>query len=328
MENEVFSGYRGQHRLFDPAAVKTYPLAGRPNKVQLSDLVQPDRVPSSRPAAASDIEILAAIVRETRQAGRPVIVFTGAHLVKNGFSPLVIELMNRGLVTLVAGNGAVSIHDFELALIGQTSESVPNALPEGKFGLADDFPLYNKMVNEGYDRGLGLGEALGKAINSDQAFKHPEVSILAAGSKLGLPVTIHLGIGTDVNQQHPSFSGARAGGASHRDFLIFSEQIGQMAKGGVFINIGSAVTGPEVMLKTISMVASAGRAPRSIVTADFDLRPADPKAMADEKSPFYYFRDQKSIVTRVPQSFGGRGFYIEGDQRQTFPYFFSCLIRK
>jgi hypothetical protein len=157
-------------------------------------------------------------------------------------------------------------------------------------------------------------------------FNHPEASLLAAAYNADVPFTIHVGIGTDVIDQHPSFSGEAKGGCSGRDFLIFTEEIAHMTEGGVILNIGSAVTGPEVVLKAVSMAANKGRTPDKIVCADFDIRPYKPASMTDESSEGYYFRDQKSIVTRIPDSFGGKGMYIQGNQKVTVPYLYRKLV--
>jgi hypothetical protein len=152
------------------------------------------------------------------------------------------------------------------------------------------------------------------------------VSILATGYRLDIPVTIHATIGTDVTDQHPNFDGAAKGGTSARDFMIFADTMAKMTSGGVVLNIGSAVTGPEVLLKAVSMSANVGCPPQNIITADFDLRPHEPHSMGNENSLFYYYRDQKSVVTRIPQSFGGKGYYIHGDQRVTIPLLYQKII--
>jgi hypothetical protein len=189
---------------------------------------------------------------------------------------------------------------------------------------------------------LGFGEALGKMIcdedfrrqvlsrlageNSFVNFLHPEVSVLAACYRSDVPFTVHAGIGTDVTDQHPSFDGEAKGGCSGRDFLIFANEVAKFADGGVFLNIASAVTGPEVFLKAVSMAANVGNVPRNIITADFDLRDYSPEQMTDESAQSYYFRDQKSVVTRIPQAFSGRGYYVQGDQKQTIPLLYKRIL--
>lgn len=340
--------YRGRYNAFDAGVIRTCPLVGRPNRVKLADLVRPaealDRQYDLATEQRERIETLADHVCDHHRAGRPIAFFTGAHLIKNGLGPLLIDLIRRNLFSVVATNGAGAIHDFELALIGETSETVPNALPKGEFGMAYEFAYFNHCLSVGNQHKLGGGESLGRMIcetdfrdevlqavqreGSPGGFAHPDCSILAAGYRARVPVTLHVGIGTDVTDQHPSFDGQAKGGVSGRDFLIFTEQIKRFTDGGMFINVGCAVTAPEVLLKAISMAASAGHPPNAILTADFDIRPFKPQDMADESSPFYYWRDQKSIVTRIPQAFGGTGVYVEGDQRITFPAFYQAVIER
>ena len=265
-------------------------------------------------------------------------------MIKNGLGPLLADLVKRGLVSLIAGNCATAIHDFELALIGQTSENVPDALGKGRFGMAYEFAYFNCALSIGNENNLGCGESLGKTIcdedfrskvlalvakdDSPRSFRYPQVSVLAACYENNIPFTVHVGIGTDVIDQHPSFDGRAKGGCSGRDFLIFTNEITKFATGGVILNIGSAVTGPEVLLKAVSMAANTGSAPDNIITADFDLRDHQPAAMSDESKEGYYFRDQKSIVTRIPQAFNGKGFYIRGDQKKTFPLLYKKIVEQ
>jgi len=339
--------YQGRYHAFDPAKITTYPLKARSNKVTLDDLVFPDRLDTSGMSVAEETlrsitEVAGAMVA-ARRSDKPVILFTGAHLIKNGLGPLLADLVNRGLVTLVAGNAATSIHDFELALIGQTSENVPAALSQGAFGMAYEFAYMNAALYVGDQMKLGYGETLGRMIcdrpfaeqvfsslrNEDPevAFTHSEVSVLAACYRNEIPFTVHVGVGTDVIDQHPSFDGRAKGGCSGRDFMIYTDQVTKLTNGGVVLNIGSAVTGPEVLLKAVSMAANVGKAPKSILTVDMDLRPHDTKQMTDESASGYYYRDQKSVVTRIPDAFGGRGFYIQADQRQAFPLLYSEIIK-
>jgi len=340
--------YRGKYPIFDTSRIRTYPLETRRNKVTLDELLRPadiEKFAVDLPRRTQDdIAAVAEAVVSARRAGKPVVAFTGAHLVKNGLGPLLAELVVRRVVTLVAGNAATAIHDFELALIGQTSENVPQALGKGAFGMAREFGYINAAVALGHEQGLGFGEALGRAIcepaffelvlarvapdDRPRAFEHPEVSLVASCYRNGVPFTVHAGIGTDVTDQHPSLDGAAKGACSARDFLIFAEQIANLAGGGVVVNVGSAVAGPEVLLKAVSMAANVGRAPAGIVTAVFDLRRYQPEAMSDESAEGYYFRDLKSIVTRIPKAFAGRGFYIRGNQKQTFPLFCKMIVQR
>lgn len=338
--------YEGKYNIFDQDTVKTYPVCGRSNKVKLDDILRTSdvsRMVFDLPAeTVSVIEIVAKEMVSAREEGKPVVLFTGAHLIKNGLSNLLVDLVNRGFVTLVAGNGATAIHDFELALIGETSENVPDALGTGAFGMAYEFAYINRAISAGNDQKLGYGESLGKMIcdigfrdhalssiaknDSPRDFLNPEISVMAACYQKSIPFTVHVGIGTDVTDQHPSFDGRAKGGCSARDFLIYTGEIAKLTCGGVVLNIGSAVTGPEILLKAVSMAASTGRAPQNIITADFDLRSYSPDKMSDESSEGYYFRDQKSIVTRIPQAFAGRGLYIQGNQKQTFALLYKKIV--
>jgi hypothetical protein len=338
--------YDGKYNVFDLNRINTYPLSTRSNKVTLDDLVRPmdiENITIDLPEkTCSDIETIAGAVVSSRKAEKPVVLFTGAHLIKNGLGPLLADLVRRGLVTLVAGNCATAIHDFELALIGQTSENVPDALGKGQFGMAYEFAYINCALSVGNKYKLGCGESLGRMmcdedfrnevlaligkVSSSLSFCCPLASVLSACYENEVPFTVHVGIGTDVIDQHPSFDGQAKGGCSGRDFLIYTNEIAKFTDGGVLLNIGSAVTGPEVLLKAVSMAANAGNIPNNIITADFDLRDHKPEAMSDESSQGYYFRDQKSIVARIPQAFNGKGFYIQDNQRQTFPLLYKKVI--
>lgn len=340
--------YRGKYNFFDASRIHTYPLSTRSNKVTLEDLVRPadvDAIAVDLPdKTCGEIEGIAEAVASSRKSGRSVVLFAGAHLIKNGLGLLLGDLVNRGAVTLVAGNAATAIHDFELALIGQTSENVPEALGGGRFGMAGEFAYINTALSLGDELKLGFGESLGRMICEEafaekvfastakgdwvRGFAHPQVSVLAACYRNDIPFTVHAGVGTDVIDQHPSFDGRAKGGCSGRDFLIYTNEIAALAGGGVILNIGSAVTGPEVLLKAVSMAANSGSGAKDIITADFDIREHSPGAMTDESAAGYYFRDQKSIVTRIPQAFGGRGYYVQGNQKQTFVLLYKMIVEK
>ena len=339
--------FNSRYNTFDLNQVNTYPLSARSNKVTLDDLIKPEDIENLAielsGKTCGDIDDIARQIVSCRQTGKPVVVFTGAHLIKNGLGLLLAEMVKHGLVSLVAGNGATAIHDFELALIGQTSENVPNALGKGRFGMAREFAYFNYAMSVGNKYKLGLGESLGRTICDENfrrevlasatkgdlpaTFAHPEVSLLAACYQNSVPFTVHVGIGTDVVDQHPSFDGQAKGGCSGRDFLIYTNEIAKLTDGGVVLNIGSAVTGPEVLLKAVSIAANTGSIPNGILTADFDLRDQKSGAMNDESSQGYYFRDQKSVATRIPQAFAGKGFYIQGNQKQTFPLLYKKTIQ-
>ena len=338
--------YKGRYKAFDPGQIKTYPVSERTNKVRLDDLVEPDQLNEmtlSVPKEVEDnIDLLARKIVSARDKNKPVIFFTGAHLIKNGLSKLVGDLIKRNVFTMISGNAATSIHDFELGLIGETSEYVPQALEKGQFGMAYEFNYINAALILGNRYKLGYGEAIGKMIRNESfrnevanilglekksiKFTHPEVSIQAICYENKVPMTIHAGIGTDVPDQHSWFDGEAKGGCSGRDFLIYANEISKLTEGGVILNVGSAVTGPEVFLKAASMAGNIGQTPHKIITANFDLRPYNPENFTDENTVGYYYRDQKSIVTRVPQAYGGKGYYIGGNQKQTVPLFYKKLL--
>ncbi|MFC1676309.1 hypothetical protein ACFL3G_04510 [Planctomycetota bacterium] len=339
--------YKGKYKIFDALLVKTYPLKERTNKVHLENIVDPKTISAQSfdvgVETVEEIEVIAQKIVAARKAGKPVIVFTGAHLIKNGLSRLLIELVKLDMVTLIAGTGAVAIHDFELALIGQTSEYVPNALEEGQFGMAYEFAYPNTALQLGNKYKLGYGESLAKMIcdetfrdevlaiaakdDSPKEFSNKQLSVLAACYEKSIPFTVHVGIGTDVIDQHKSFDGKAKGGCSGRDFLIYAEEVTKLTQGGVVLNIGSAVTGPEVFLKAVSMAGNIGKTPDNITTADFDLRKHEPAKMTDEAAQCYYFRDQKSVVTRIPQAFNGKGYYIQGNQKATVPLLYKNIMK-
>lgn len=337
--------YRGKYKTFDPKQIVTYPISIRDNKVKLSDLLTPEQAMTQNFEAIEevkkDMKMLAAKLVELRSKDLPVVLFTGAHLIKNGLGLLLADLVQRDLLTCVAGNMATSIHDFELAMIGETSEYVPQALEKGQFGMAYEFAYINAALSLGDRHELGLGECLGKTIvdenfrkevlakvwkeGSPDKFRFPEKSVLATCYKKNIPFTIHAGMGTDVTDQHVSFDGRAKGGCSGRDFLIYTHEIEKLYRGGMVLNIGSAVTGPEVFLKAASMTGNIGKTPKGIITADFDIRPFHRTHITDESKTGYYYRDQKSIVVRVPEAYGGTGYYIEGNQKQTFPLFYKYI---
>ncbi len=337
--------YNGRYSVFPADRIATYPVAGRANRVTLADLIHPEAIAEieyNLQGMETTVKKLAVLVATAVRTSRPVILFLGAHVVKNGLGPLIVDLVRRKIVTLVATNGAGAIHDFELALIGETSEHVPRALPEGKFGMAREFGYINAALAEGQKLQIGFGEALGRLMcdpvfrsaveerlggNDRIGFSHKEISIIATAYECGIPLTVHVGVGTDVIDQHPNFDGAAKGGCSGRDFLIYAQEITRAAGGGVVLNVSSAVTGPEVLLKAVSMAGNIGKAPAGIITGDLDLKPYCPDNMVNERSPDYYSRHQKSVATRIPQAFGGKGFYIQGDHRMTFPRLYQEVLK-
>jgi len=319
--------------LFDHSRIKRYPIARRKNRTHAEDLVWPQSILKKKPLFRSgDLDAVARAIIAAKKARKPVIWMMGAHPLKCGFSPLIVDLMKRGFVTLFATNGAGTIHDFELALIGETSENVPNGLRRGTFGFAlETGKLMNLALRKGNAKKMGYGESLGRLICGEPLprrvnFPHRDWSVLGTAHRLGIPATVHVTIGGDIVHQHPEFDGEATGGCSGRDFAIFAKHCEGLARGGVVVNIGSAVTSPEILLKAVSMCSNVGKRPRGIVTANFDFQPVRAADMRDERKPGYYRRDIKSIVTRIPEAFAGHGYYIRGDFLKTIPALYRKLV--
>jgi len=253
----------------------------------------------------------------------------GAHLLRAGVARFIIDLMERGLLQHVAMNGAGPIHDFEMAMIGQTTESVARYIQEGQFGLWEETGRMNAIIAEGYREGLGIGEALGRAI-ANESFPNRDLSVLAAGCRLGIPVTSHIGIGYDIIHEHPNCDGSALGGASYEDFLIFAHTVSHL-EGGVVLSFGSAVMAPEVFLKALAMARnvahSEGRRITDFTTAVFDLVDLgeDLSEEAPRTDPRYYFRPFKTLLLRTVQD-GGRSVYVRGEHRLTFPALYQAVL--
>ncbi len=279
------------------------------------------------PYAHPDLPALAARLATARREGREVIVLMGAHVIKQGLSRFLVDLLRRGLITCLGLNGAGAIHDYELARVGATTESVARYIRTGEFGLWRETSGINDLVNQA--KGRGLCQAVGEGIIAG-AFPYLEVSLLATGAELGVPVTVHIGVGYDIIHEHPNFDGARAGEASYRDFLTFTEHIRHL-EGGVFLCLGSAVMGPEVYLKALSMARNVesqeGRELRHLTTAVFDLADLgdDLSQEAPKTDHRYYFRPWKTVLLRTVAD-GGESYYIQGNLRATVPALYRELL--
>lgn len=309
----------------DLSRVTTYPLAQRRNLVHLADLIAPETPPP--PFDSPELDEVAVQIIAARRAGRPVIWMMGAHVIKSGLSRLLVDLMRRGIVTHVAGNGAVSIHDFELALIGETSEDVASSLEDGTFGMAEETgALMHQAIREGARDGLGYGAAVGRFIaENTERFPFREVSVLCNAYTLGVPATIHVTVGADIIHQHPITDFGAIGAASGLDFRLFIASVSEL-EGGVFLNFGSAVTGPEVFLKALTIACNLGRNVADVTTANFDLLPlGDYRCPVSADEPAYYYRPRKNIINR-PTSLGGRGYHITGDHRVTIPNLYHRVV--
>jgi hypothetical protein len=304
---------------FDRSRLQLKPLAERVHDMTLDDLLKPDE--AAPPVAEPALPEIADRMVRARRAGRPVILLMGAHLIKQGLSYLVIDLMQRGLITHVAMNGAGPIHDFELALIGATTESVARYITEGQFGLWQETGRLNDIIVAGDHEGLGLGEAVGRAIEKD-ALPHRAASICAAGYRLRIPVTVHVGLGHDIIHEHPNCDGAALGAATYRDFLIMTQAITGI-QDGVVLSAGTQVMGPEVFLKGLAMARNVARqrgdSINRFTTAVFDLTDlgSDMHHEAPKTQAAYYFRPYKTLLVRTVAD-GGESFYVRGMYRQTF----------
>jgi hypothetical protein len=267
---------------------------------------------------------------EARRERRPVILMMGGHAVKLGLSRYLIDLIERGIVTHLATNGAGIIHDFELALGGGTSENVSKWIERGQFGLWRETSRLNDIILAAANRGEGLGEAVGRVIEEERLPFH-HLSIAAAGWRMGVPVTSHVGIGSDIIHAHANCDGAALGAASYTDFLILAESVSQL-EGGLFLNVGSAVTGPEVYLKALSMARNVARKRGericNFTTAVFDLvqLPANYRQGPPSKDhPQYYYRPWKTILVRTVAD-GGRSYFFSGDIGSTLPTLWRKVI--
>jgi hypothetical protein len=305
---------------FDRSRLRLQPLAQRQHDLDLSVLLPLDAPPGdfSHPA----LPVLGRRLVEAQAHGRARILLMGAHVLRAGVARHLIDLMERGLLSHIAMNGAGPIHDWEFALIGASTESVARYIQTGEFGLWTETGRMNDVIRAGAKAGIGLGEALGRAI-LDGPFPHKDVSVLAAAVRLGVPLTVHVGIGYDILHEHPNCDGAAIGLASYQDFLIFTEAVTRL-EGGVLLNFGSAVMGPEVYLKALAMArnvaAQEGRTIRQFTTAVFDLVPleGDTRQQASKSDPRYYYRPWKTILVRTVAD-GGESFYVQGDHRVTVP---------
>lgn len=306
----------------------------RPLADRVHDLTLEDVLPLSwEPPSFDDPHLveIAGRITAAREGGRPVILLMGAHVIKQGLSRFVIDLMEKGLLTHVGGNGACAIHDFELALIGATTESVGRYLPKGQFGMWQETGRINNAVSRGNRVNLGFGEAVGKTIEEEN-FPHRDVSILAAGYRLKIPVTIHIGIGQDIIHLHPNFDPGASASASYGDFLSLAHALLKL-KGGVVLNYGTAVMGPEVFQKALSAARNIahqkGQRIEHFTTAVFDLVDlgADIHHEPPKDDPRYYFRPFKTLLVRAVQE-ASESFYVRGDHRLTFPTLYCLLLER
>lgn len=316
---------------FDRSRLKLKPLSDREhdlNRDVILDLTGP--IPEyDHP----NLEILADRIIQAKSKGAAVLILMGAHVIRSGVNRFLIDMMQKGYISLIGGNGACAIHDMEFAMIGQTTESVARYIQEGQFGLWRETGRVNDAAIYASENGYGFGEAVGKMIHENPIeFPYRETSLFAAGYRLGIPVTIHVGIGQDIVHEHPNFDGAAAGAASYRDFLTLAHFVENL-EGGVMLNIGTAVMGPEVYLKALSMARNVAfqqaQQIKKFTTAVFDMRDLgeDIHSEAPKSDAVYYFRPYKTVLVRTVAD-GGESYYIQGDHRATVTNLHRLIMEK
>ncbi len=315
--------------MFDRSQLKIRPLRERVNDLDIQVVKTLDA--PVLPFHSPELEAVAEAIVKAHRAGTQVIMLMGAHVIREGNANYIINLMERKIITHIGFNGAGVIHDYEFAKIGATTESVAHYISEGQFGLWQETGEINDIVAGGYTDGLGLGEAVGKAIE-EQEFPFRKSSILAAGYRLHVPVTVHVSIGQDIIHEHPNMNGAAFGETSYRDFLIFTQSITGLQH-GVFLNYGTQVMGPEVYLKALAMARNVahqkGQKICEFTTAVFDLVDLgeDLHSEAQKYTARYYFRPYKTILVRTVQD-GGTSHYIRGNHNETFPNLYHLILQK
>ena len=301
--------------------VSTYPLSSRPSKVSLDDFAKPIAEESSLTdflaslpniLAVQSLRTLAARMHRARELHKPIIWGIGGHVIKTGLAPIIIDLMKRGFVTGIAANGSVLVHDSEIAMVGSTSEDVDATLGEGIFGGADETgKLLNNAARDGAKDSIGLGEATGRSLSALSP-KHAAQSLLCAAYQARVPFTAHVTIGGDICHFHPDADGAAIGATTHTDFRLLAELVRRMNGGSVYLNIGSAVTLPEVFLKAVTLVRNLGNELSDITTANFDF--------------IQSYRPLTNVVRRPNADGAGRGYSIIGHHELTLPLLAAELI--
>ncbi|MBW1836232.1 MAG: hypothetical protein JRI99_04605 [Deltaproteobacteria bacterium] len=303
------------------STIKTYPLSERKSMVSSSDFAKAwekgsglqdflDRLPNI--LAGRDLRGVISAIAAAHHGGKTIVFGMGAHVIKVGLNPVVVDLMERGIITAVAMNGAGIIHDIELALSGQTSEDVTASIGNGTFGMARETCAFlSAAVKKAGKESAGLGEAVGRIIIENK-LPRMEKSILAAGNRLGIPVTVHVAMGTDIIHMHPDFDPCAAGGATHRDFRTFASIIATL-EGGVYLNVGSAVILPEIFLKAITLVRNLGHHLKNFTTVNMDF--------------IRHYRPMTNVVQR-PTIDGGRGINLVGHHEIMLPLIAAGVIEQ
>ena len=308
--------------------IATYPLSSRKSKVSVADFARPFSSNASvtklleslpRILAAEDLRAVVQAIQQAKRSRKAILWGMGGHVIKTGLGPVIADLMRRGFVSGIAMNGAALIHDFEIALSGQTSEDVEVGLGEGKFGMATETGLFlNQIASTATFSGIGYGQAAGKFLAARKLAKqNAQASVLWNAYRLRIPVTVHLAIGTDISHMHPAADGAALGAASHHDFRLFCGLVKEMHPGGVYLNWGSAVLLPEIFLKAVAVVRNLGVPLRPITTANFDF--------------IQHYRPLQNVVKRPTAAIRGRaadskGYAITGHHEILLPLFATALV--
>jgi hypothetical protein len=304
---------------FDPSSVRTYPLAGRASKARAEDFGRPFAPGGSfaewlatLPAflGARDLKTAAAAIAAAKRGGRGVVWGIGAHVIKTGVSPILVDLMERGFVSALAMNGAGIIHDFEIALSGGTSEDVDESLGPGQFGMAAETAQLNDVIRRGAEAGQGLGQAVGAHLAA-LAPPFVRLSLAATAHRLGIPLTVHVAVGTDILHMHSSASGAALGEASLRDFRYFTSCVARLA-GGVYLNCGSAVVLPEVFLKAVALARNQGAGLAGLTTVNIDF--------------MRHYRPETNVLRRPVAGTGGQGLSLVGHHEVLIPLLAAAVL--
>lgn len=321
----------GRYPVFDRSRAKLKPLAERINDLQ-PGFIRPLGTflcTGLSPDAKASLTDIATAVRNAQKHRANVLFMCGGHVVRSGVQHYLFDLMRKGYVQGIAVNGSVAIHDFEIALQNATTESVAKYISQGQFGLWQETGHINDIVRQGVADGLGFGEALGREL-AEGNYPHKELSLFATAWQLGIPVTVHLGIGYDIIHPHPNCDGAALGAATYRDFLIFANLVAGL-ENGVLATFGSAVMAPEVFLKTLSMVRNVlmqeGKNVSHFTTLVCDLLDIPAKAMSEARKsdPRYYFRPWKTLLSRTVAD-GGTSHYVQGRHEDTIPFLWKQIM--
>lgn len=312
------------HPIIDISQLQLLPLSERKSDLNLSAILPLE----PKATANKNIKTIARRIIQSKKRGSAVILMMGAHVLRSGVQRYLIDLMEHGYISCIAMNGACTIHDFEFAFIGQTTESVAKYIKDGRFGNWRETGHINDIVIQAAKESVGLGEAVGKAIEQGE-FPHKDISIFAAGHRLGVLFTVHVGIGYDITHQHPNFDGAAYGATSYIDFLRFAKTLEKL-EGGVVMNFGSAVMASEVFLKALSVSRNIshqqGKYIRNFTTLVCDLHslPNDYHDEAPKGSAAYYFRPWKTMLVRTVAD-GGESYYVKGSHAETIPSLWTAI---